>query len=55
MEHSDFYVGLEFSTSAGFRWRCTDIGSRTIIAIRLDHDSKLVSRPALYRGGGGIR
>lgn len=38
MQHSDFYIGLEFSASAGFRWRCTDVGSRTIVAIRLDHE-----------------
>ncbi|AVT75418.1 glyoxalase family protein [Rhodopseudomonas palustris] len=35
MNHSDFRIGLEFVTEAG-RWRCTDIGTRTITAIRLD-------------------
>jgi hypothetical protein len=36
MKHSDFYIGLEFVGSAGFRWRCTDVGTRTILAIQLD-------------------
>ena len=31
----DFYIGLEFHTTTG-RWRCTDVGSRLVIAIRLD-------------------
>ena len=37
MKHSDFKVGLEFLTAAG-RWRCTDVGTRTVAAIRLDLD-----------------
>jgi hypothetical protein len=36
MKHSDVRVGHEFKTSSGNRWRCTDIGRRTIVAIRLD-------------------
>lgn len=36
MKHEDFYIGLEFLGSAGFVWRCTDIGTRTITAIRID-------------------
>lgn len=36
MRHADFHIGLEFVASAGFRWRCTDVGSRTILAIQLD-------------------
>lgn len=35
MLHTDFAIGLEFSTAIG-RWRCTDVGTRVIIAIRLD-------------------
>ena len=35
MEHSEFQIGMEFLTGAG-RWRVTDIGSRTVIAIKLD-------------------
>jgi putative addiction module component (TIGR02574 family) len=36
MKHSDFRVGVEFFTATG-KWRCTDLGRRTVIAIRLDH------------------
>jgi len=35
MKHSDFSTGLEFYTGEA-KWRCTDIGTRTIIAIRVD-------------------
>jgi hypothetical protein len=31
----DFHIGLEF-WCGGRRWRCTDVGSRVIVAIRLD-------------------
>ena len=38
MKHSDFAVGEEFLTATG-TWRCTDIGTRTIIAIKVpDYD-----------------
>ena len=37
MKHSDFRIGCEFVTAAG-HWRCTDVGTRTIAAIRLNHD-----------------
>ncbi|MCW6037448.1 hypothetical protein K4A83_14370 [Spirulina subsalsa FACHB-351] len=38
MKHADFFVGCEFRTDGGV-WRCTDIGTRTIIAIRIsDYD-----------------
>ena len=36
MKHSDFRIGLEFVTPAG-GWRCTDVGTRTVVAIRLNH------------------
>ncbi|HEY0329212.1 MAG TPA: hypothetical protein VGC77_08935 [Rhodopseudomonas sp.] len=45
MEHSDFTIGLEFLTETG-RWRCTDVGTRTIAAIRLDLDHD----PRWYEG-----
>jgi hypothetical protein len=45
MKHSDFKIGMEFLTATG-RWRCTDVGSRTIAAIRLDLDHD----PAWYNG-----
>lgn len=35
MEHADFRIGMEFLTAKG-RWRVTDIGTRTVIAIKLD-------------------
>jgi hypothetical protein len=35
MEHSEFKIGGAFECG-GRQWRCTDIGTRTIIAIRLD-------------------
>jgi hypothetical protein len=45
MKRTDFSIGCEFLTAAG-RWRCTDIGKRTIAAIRLDHDDD----PSWYSG-----
>lgn len=35
MEHREFSIGLEFVTASG-RWRCTDVGTRVIVAIQLD-------------------
>jgi hypothetical protein len=37
MQHSDFSIGKEFLCGQR-RWRCTDVGTRTIVAIVLDHD-----------------
>lgn len=34
MKHTDFNIGSEFSCGEN-RWRCTDVGSRVITAIRL--------------------
>jgi hypothetical protein len=45
MKRPDFQIGCEFLTAAG-RWRCTDIGKRTIAAIRLNHDDD----PSWYSG-----
>lgn len=45
MKHTDFYIGLEFVGGASFLWRCTDVGTRTILAIRLDRDE-----PDWYQG-----
>lgn len=36
MKHSEFYIGLDFVASAGFIWRCTDVGTRTITAIHIE-------------------
>jgi len=35
MRHADFTIGTEFETNTGQRWRCTDIGQRSILAIEL--------------------
>jgi hypothetical protein len=35
MRHAGFRIGAEFRC-AGRLWRCTDIGTRTIVAIRVD-------------------
>ncbi len=35
MKHADFHIGMEFFTGAG-KWRCTDIGTRVIVAISLE-------------------
>jgi hypothetical protein len=45
MKHSDFRIGCEFLTGSG-RWRCTDVGKRTVAAIRLNHDDD----PSGYNG-----
>jgi len=34
MKHSDFAIGGKFVTTSG-TWRCTDIGTRTVIAIKV--------------------
>lgn len=35
MDHSEFKIGAEF-WCGGRTWRCTDMGTRTIVAIRVD-------------------
>lgn len=57
MKHSDFHIGLEFLGLAGFRWRCSDVGTRTVVAIQLDHDDdpNWVSRATVYREGSRVR
>ena len=45
MEHKDFRIGLEFLCGGG-RWRCTDVGRRTVVAIALDRDND----PSWYNG-----
>jgi hypothetical protein len=47
MRHADFWIGKEFWRD-GRQWRCTDIGTRTIIAIRIDRVE--VGSSALERG-----
>lgn len=38
MRHEDFSIGTEFLTDTG-RWRCTDVGTRTIAAIKISEVS----------------
>jgi antitoxin ParD1/3/4 len=45
MKHTDFRIGETFWCS-GHRWRCTDIGTRVITAIKLDHEDD----PSWYNG-----
>jgi hypothetical protein len=45
MQHLDFQTGIEFKCG-GRRWRCTDIGTRTVIAIPLEHPED----PSWYNG-----
>jgi len=35
VKHSEFHIGTEFFTAAG-KWRCTDVGTRVIVAISLE-------------------
>jgi len=45
MRQREFSIGLEFFTATG-RWRCTDVGTRVVVAIRLDaSDSSWYSGP----------
>src|SRR5208282_6608529 len=48
MKHSEFTLGGLFWCS-GRQWRCTDIGSRTIIAIRIDSVDVESNVPELRR------
>lgn len=45
MRHEAFQIGLEFECG-GQRWRCTDLGTRTVIAIALEHPED----PSWYNG-----
>jgi hypothetical protein len=45
MKHSDFKIGENFWTCTG-EWRCTDVGTRTILAIKLEHPED----PSWYNG-----
>ena len=44
MRVADFHIGLEFICGP-FWWRCTDIGTRTVAAVRLVEDD-----PRWYEG-----
>lgn len=48
MKHSDFRIGAEF-WCGGRQWRCTDIGTRTVVAILLDEVKVGGPVPAQHR------
>ena len=50
MKPTDFHIGMAFSLGTASLWRCTDIGGRTVIAVRLDALLKTVSS---RRANGG--
>lgn len=39
MKKEGFKIGKAFFTGSG-KWRCTDIGTRVIIAMKLDKDNE---------------
>lgn len=41
MKLEDFNIGELFFAQAGFMWKCTDKGTRTITAIRIENNKKL--------------
>jgi hypothetical protein len=52
MRHADFRIRAEFRCG-GRLWRCTDIGTRTIVAIRTDR-VEVGGSPALRRILSGV-
>jgi hypothetical protein len=54
MDHSDFTIGGTFWCGEQ-QWRCTSIGTRTIVAIRIDsvevESTEPASRRMLYHSG----
>jgi hypothetical protein len=44
MTRDEFRIGQQFYTASG-KWRCTDIGRRVIVAIKLDQEN-----PRNYNG-----
>ncbi|MDA3920502.1 MAG: hypothetical protein PF501_07460 [Salinisphaera sp.] len=41
MKHTHFYIGLGFMVSGSFGLRCTDMGTRTTLAIQIDRDDSI--------------
>jgi hypothetical protein len=48
MKHNEFVIGATF-WSGGRLWRCTDIGTRVIVAIRIDRVDVEGSTPEMRR------
>ena len=44
MKHGEFQVGMEF-WCGGRRWRCTDIGTRVVVAICLEPHEVVTAAP----------
>lgn len=44
MKHSDFKIGSFFYTGSGL-WKCTDVGTRTICAIKIDEKLDFKEEP----------
>jgi len=44
IKHEDYSIGLEFKTDTGI-WRCTDIGQRTITAIKISDITITTTKP----------
>lgn len=50
MKHEEFRIGMEF-WCGGRRWRCTDVGSRTVVGICLEpHEAVSLTSDAEGRG-----
>ncbi|MFX1684898.1 DUF29 domain-containing protein [Paraburkholderia sp. A1RO-5L] len=41
ISHDEFQIGMEFYTESG-RWRCTDVGTRTIAAVKVEDGPEAV-------------
>jgi len=52
MQHSEFKIG-EIFWSGETKWRCTDVGTRTIAAIRIDSVQVGSNAPELRKTLGG--
>ena len=50
MTHDEFRIGLEF-WCGGKRWRCTDIGSRVIVAICVEPHEVVEVERLIEQGG----
>ncbi len=52
MAHADFRIGTAFN-SGGHIWLCTDVGTRTVIALRMGRAEVLNAGPPVGREEGG--
>jgi hypothetical protein len=42
MKHADFHIGQTFFNDSRKKWRCTDVGTRVIVAICIDLPREVV-------------